>query len=62
MICNEPSALFLDEEQPDSNSVKASAIAVAALIGALLMVVRTPLGKERYKRVGECAGERMVQA
>jgi hypothetical protein len=52
----------LDEEHPESNSVKASAIALAALIGALLMVVRTPLVKERYKRVDECAGERMVQA
>ena len=64
MICNEPAALFLDGEQPARNNVKASAtaIAVIALIGALLMVARTPLGKERYKRAGECAEERMVRA
>lgn len=43
MICDEPSAVFFDVEQPESKSVNATASAVVALIGALLMVARTPL-------------------
>lgn len=41
MICDEPSAVFFDVEQPESKSAQTSA--VIALIGALLMVARTPL-------------------
>ena len=54
--------MFLDVEQPVTKSAQASASAVNALYGALLMAARTPCRQERYKRAGECAEETMVRA
>ena len=49
-------SVVVDEEQPESKSVKATASAVVVVIVALPMLSRTPLGSERYKRALHCAG------
>ncbi len=49
-------SVVLEEEQPESKIVKATASAVVAVIVALPMLSSTPLGSERYKRALHCAG------